>query len=243
MLSSRIIALNPDGSERWNVFVDGVVTGTPAVGADKDVIYVSHNVLNTIDNGERRGKVTVLRDNGGNPTIEAEVFAENRFGPFGPLTVKSTTANGVSNDTVFVAESWGGGYTSDNGYVLFLAPSGGDYALQVFSEWGFSSAVAPTVSRDSDMLWMAGAGTTVGGWVSDSFTSAQSGGPSQPDWQSVFVQKNLENITMGKLYDCDIFFYTSRGVKISYKLGLFHSYQQRFLRWYQPTIRCCLLLR
>jgi hypothetical protein len=160
-------------------------------------MYVSHNVPNTVDNGEQRGKITVLRDNGGSPTIEAEAFAQNRFGPFGPLTVKSTMVNGVSSDTVFVAESWGGGYTPDNGYIFFLRDD--DYTLQVFSTWGFSSATAPTVSVDSDMLWVAGVGTTVGGWIGESYFSAlASEGPAEPDWQSIFVQNNLSNVTMGK---------------------------------------------
>lgn len=196
--TSRIIALNPDGSERWSVFLDGIVVGTPAIGGDKDTIYVSHNVPNIAGNGERRGKITVLRDNGGNPTIEAEALPENRFGPFGPLTVKSTMAGSVLGDVVFVAESWAGGL-ANNGYVYSLAPSRGDYSLRVFSEWGFSSAVAPTVSADSDMLWMAGVGSIVAGWMGESYSSAlSSGNPAQPDWQANFVQSNLQDITMGK---------------------------------------------
>lgn len=197
---SRVIALNPDGSERWIVSLDGEVVGTPAIGLDKDTIYVSHNVPNTVDNGENyRGKITLLRDNGGIPIIAAEIFPEDRFGPFGPLTVKTTTLDDDSSEVVFVAESWGGGYTY-NGYVYYLTPSRGGYALEVFSDWGFSSVAAPAVSANADMLWMAGVGSTVGGWAGDSFTSvfASGGPPAEPNWQSTFVQSGEDNVTMRK---------------------------------------------
>jgi len=166
---------------------------------DKDTIYVSHNVPNDVDNGEQyRGKLTVLRDNGGSPAIVAELLPQDRFGPFGPLTVKSTTLDDGSSEVVFVAESWGGGYEYD-GNVYYLAPSSGGYVLDTFSQWGFSSAAAPAVSADANMLWMAGVGSTVGGWTGDSFaTVIASGAPTEPDWEATFAQAVGQNITIGK---------------------------------------------
>lgn len=180
--------------------LDGVVVGTPAIGADSDVIYISHNVPNPQNNGETdRGRVTVLRDNGGIPSIVTAISPEDRFGPFGPLTVKTTFVGDDVTEVVFVAESWGGGFER-NGNVYYLTSSGGEYSLELFSEWGFSSVAAPAVSADADMLWMAGVGSTVGGWVGEAYTLglASDGRSSDPTWQSSFLQANEVDTTLGE---------------------------------------------
>lgn len=195
---SRIIAINPNGSVRWTVVLEGIVQGTPRMSTDNDTIYVSHNVANTVGEEPYRGKVTVLRDNGGSPSIVASVFPENEFGPFGPLTLKTTSTD---EEVVFVAESYRNGLQF-TGYVYYLAPAGDEYALEIFSEWGFSSRSAPAVGNNAGMLFVGGAGSTVGGWVGDQYSSVLSSGgsPSAPTWQDAFLQdrENENNVTIGK---------------------------------------------
>ena len=202
---SRIIAINPDGSLRWSFVLDGQVAGTPAIGLDKEMIYVSHNIPNTVENGEKyRGMLTVLRDSGDGPIVAAEMLPENSFGPFGPLTLQTTITDDDTTDVVFVAESWGGGYTNNgNGNVYYVNPSSSGYTLQVFSEWGFSSVAAPTVSAGAEKLWMGGVGSNVGGWVSDSSLITSADTPLEPVWQYTFVQQNERNVTMRKYTSCE----------------------------------------
>ena len=188
---SRIIAINPEGSLRWTLTLDGVVAGTPAIG--NDGIYVSHNIPNTVENGEvfYSGKLTVLRDNGqsATPTIVAEVAPQDRFGPFGPLSVQTVTSGDSSRDAVFVAENWNS--TSNDGYVYYLDALGKDYELKVLSEWGVSSVTRPAVSLDGTMLWMGGASSTVAGWVGDSSVETiVATGARQPNWEVSLVQSD-----------------------------------------------------
>lgn len=197
---SRIIALNGDGTERWSAPLEGIVVGTPAIGSDKNTIYVSHNVPNEEDSDEPyRGMLTVLSDGGGTPAVVAQVFpTEDTLGPFGPLTVKPTTS---ANETevVFVAERWAGGYEYQ-GNVYYMTRSSDGYALEIFSEWGFSSASVPAVGAGANILFMAGVGGTAAGWTNESYSSVltSGGAPANPDWQSEFVQSGEQNVTLGK---------------------------------------------
>jgi hypothetical protein len=154
---------------------------------------VSHNVPNNLTDGEEyySGKLTVLRDNGQDGTaptiVTAMISPDDRFGPFGPLTVQTvTSAVNSTRDAVFVAENWNG--TLNEGYVYYLDSKGGKYELKVLSDWGVSSVTRPAVSPDGTMLWMGGAGSTVAGWVGDSSVdNIVASGPLQPDWEDAFV--------------------------------------------------------
>ena len=170
------------------------MAGSPVIGFDNDIIYFSHNVPNTVDNGELyRGKLTIVRDNGGTPTVVAEILPEDRFGPFGPVTAQTAVVNaGENRDVVFVAESWGEGLgTNGHVYYLFPSPSDGTYELQVFSDFALPSVTRPAVGEGADKLWLAGGGSIVAGWVGDSsfltaFTDETL--PVDPAWNTDFDQ-------------------------------------------------------
>jgi hypothetical protein len=173
-VSSRVMAVNRDGSLRWSVNVDGIVVGTPVASAT--AIYLSHNV-------QGKGYLSViLTTTGDAPELAASLAPEDRDGPFGPpsaVVLSSQNAgagannnNQNANDVVAVAESWGDGYTED-GSIYVLVPSaefedwGGrgneSYELRLVSDWPFSAVTRPLLSGTS--LYMGATGSQIAGWA------------------------------------------------------------------------------
>jgi hypothetical protein len=174
IVSSRVMAVNLDGSLRWSVNVAGIVVGTPV--ASGTAIYLSHNV-------EGKGYLSViLTTTEDAPELTASLAPEDRDGPFGPPSAvvlssqNAAAANDNNNqnakDVVAVAESWGDGYTED-GSIYILVPSaefedwGGrgneSYELRLVSDWPFSAVARPLLSGTS--LYMGGTGSQIAGWA------------------------------------------------------------------------------
>ena len=103
IITSRIIALNMDGSLRWIVPVDGKIAGTPQPGQNGSALYVSRNVVDDVDIQNNKGHLSVIRPT--SPT-SAELTASLTppvpgneggpaqgntlgFAPLGPPTVTS----------------------------------------------------------------------------------------------------------------------------------------------------------
>lgn len=171
---SRVVAVGMDGTFQWGVVVPGRIVGNPVLGETKPILYVSHNVngvgaISVIQMNSTRGSATIVATFSSPATEQA-----SGNGPFGPPVVQpggSTTVLG--GDIVLVAESWGGGFTEDQGGLYMLSPTaefeatGGlsteSYQLQRISSWPSSAIAAPLIEGDS--VFLSAAGGTVVGWT------------------------------------------------------------------------------
>mmetsp|Transcript_19097 Transcript_19097/g.21580 ORF Transcript_19097/g.21580 Transcript_19097/m.21580 type:complete len:1376 (+) Transcript_19097:201-4328(+) len=170
IVSSRVIAVNLDGTYKWSVQIEGRVEGNPVVG--KSGIFVSHNSDNGI------GYLSVIRidpDNG-SANIVATVSPRatqpgNVNGPFGPPALQQRSyEDEYLDDVVVVAENWDQGYSEDQGglYMLTLDTTDDEsftltsgYLLQKISSYSHSAFAPPLVYGDSIFLGSAG-GTLAG---------------------------------------------------------------------------------
>mmetsp|Transcript_57 Transcript_57/g.115 ORF Transcript_57/g.115 Transcript_57/m.115 type:complete len:954 (+) Transcript_57:137-2998(+) len=174
-VTSRIIAVNPDGSMRWTVLVEGYVAGTPVISSDGSKVFVSCNT----DTG---GLVKVIGDNddNGNAKVIADLFSVDHTAPFTPVTLREVSPG---KDYVFVAESTDDGFALE-GNIFFIDES---LELRVFSVWERSAVHRPIVSNDGDSLWMGGTGSVVAGWGIDA-----GGPPFSPRFEEA-VQPSRQN--------------------------------------------------
>lgn len=185
--SSRVLAVNLDGSLRWSVQVPGRIQGNPVVG--RSGIYVSHNV-----DGSGSLSVIMVNNNNNGEGVSAEVVATlvgtDEFGntdaPLGPPAIQPPLEEDEDSteDIVLVAENWDQGYNTEQGRLYMLTrttefeDTGGrgneSYELGTISTWPFSSTVPPVVVRNSVFLAAAGANlagyTGLGGIRSGRFT-------------------------------------------------------------------------
>lgn len=165
---SRVIAVDGEGTVVWSQDLSGYIEGTPVVGVTG--IYISHNELN--DSGTFEGRVSVVVvANGDNAAVAAEIFPEDRFEAFGPLTGQTTLLDGEERDVIFWGETNNNG---GDGFLYALMPSdtfnlfgvGKDaYSLVQLGVWRRRLITKPTVRRDLSGLFMAGGGSYVAGWV------------------------------------------------------------------------------
>lgn len=165
---SRVIAVDGEGTEVWSVDVSGYIEGTPVVGVTG--IYISHNELN--DSGTFEGRVSVVVvANGHTAAVAAEIFPEDRFEAFGPLSSQTLKIGGQERDIVFWGETNNNG---GDGFLYALMPSGtfnlfgvGEdaYSLVRLGVWRRTLITKPTVRRDLSGLFMGGGGSFVAGWV------------------------------------------------------------------------------
>lgn len=170
-VNSRVIAVDLSGSLRWSVSLEGRVVGTPLLGKNQAMLYVSRNV-------EGKGYLSVILATSNKPEITASL--EGGGAPFGPpsLSLPSGQDNDknpqAGSDLVVVAESSGNGYVEDGGIYLLqhsseFEDSGGrgneSYEFKQISELWFS-AVAPPLFRGTS-LWVGGTGSTFVGWTAN----------------------------------------------------------------------------
>ena len=194
---------------RWGMEVSGYVEGTPVIGISGYSVYVSHNV--PVSEGYQ-GVVTVILDNGGNAVVAAEFSAANRSVPFGPLTARDDSSNGVHKDAVFWGESSTDGsagdlllyilrqsdlYTQNNGI-------GSDsYSLKTFGTWGTSLVMKPAVSADLSGLWVGGGSSTVAGFTGalGPASNTGTGDPVSAGWE-ITLEKPGWDPSQRKLVRC-----------------------------------------
>jgi hypothetical protein len=171
--SSRLLAVNLDGSLRWSLDVDGVVQGTPVVGQNGRAVYVVHNAVAATF---PKGKLSVVLINDDAPIITASKSSWNPNAPFGPPSraIGFDNNRGGEHDIIAIAESWGEGYLQQ-GSIHLLVPStlfantGGvgeeSYELRFASAYPFSAVARPTLSADGASLWIAAQASNIAGWT------------------------------------------------------------------------------
>ena len=211
-VSSRVIAVNLDGTLRWSVPVEGIIAGKPLVGSD-GTIYISHNVENDSSSGQsdsRMGYLSVILEFADDQAEITASLSEAGNAPFGPLTLVSAAPQGgqqgqrpgeASFDTVdyvAVAESWDYGYRAAGGvHMLFRTAQYDDlngqgtesYELRNAAFWPYSTVTRPTLSSTGESLWMNGHSSTVGGWTDNRDLSDVISGRNEaifPRWTVAF---------------------------------------------------------
>jgi hypothetical protein len=212
-ISSRVMAVNMDGTLRWSVPIDGTIVGTPVVGSNGRLLYVSHT-----DN-TNKGFLSVLLTNedGTSAELTASLSPADRDAPFGPPAIQRTLEEGNNNDPssvgdrIVVAENWDDGYT-EQGSIYLLSPSpdfedaGGrgseSYQLLLVSRasWNFSAVMAPLFVGSS--LWIGGTSSNLAGWTANRDISNVLGGNQEdvdPRW-STQLEPNARNESQRKCY-------------------------------------------
>eukprot|EP00536_Pseudo-nitzschia_multiseries_P005699 jgi/Psemu1/285971/fgenesh1_pg.110_\ len=189
-VTSRVIAVNMDGSFRWSVQVSGRIEGSPLVG--NNGIYVTHN-----DNGAGRVSVIRTQSNGRGfvaATVGPTATEPGSVVPLGPPALQkpafsnqnqnqNQNRNQIQNeggDVVIVAESWDSGFSVTTGGLYMLSTTNSasasatdaeqkdnetDYELVKISSWPRSAIAPPLVHGDSIFLGVAGG--LIGGFTGD----------------------------------------------------------------------------
>lgn len=193
--SSRLLAVNLDGSLRWSLDVDGVIQGTPVVGQNGGAVYVVHNAVGAT---LPKGKLSVVLINDDAPTITASVSSWNPNAPFGPPShaIGFDSNRGGEHDIIAIAESWGEGYLQQ-GSIHLLVPStqfvnnGGvgaeSYELRFASAYPFSAVARPALSADGASLWIAAQASNIAAWTGNRDLSDVLSGKQQnrnPRWNT-----------------------------------------------------------
>jgi hypothetical protein len=205
---SRLLAVNLDGTIRWSLPLSGSVVGKPVQAAQKDKLFVVHNVLNFIGSSPTRGEVSVilLQQDNSQPTVTASIAPLDSQGPLGPPTA-ATLVDGTQ--VVVFAEAWDNGYTADNGRVFLLKPSSlynefggqGDeaYELALMSTWTVASVTRPAVVADENLqVFCGGAAARLSGWSSVSNVVTGSQQNVAPTWDMT-LSPNLGNASQREL--------------------------------------------
>jgi hypothetical protein len=203
--SSRLLAVNLDGTLRWSLDVDGVIQGTPVVGQNGQAVYVVHNAVD-------EGKLSVVLINDDAPTITASMFSEeNENAPFGPPShaIGFDNNRGGEHDIIAIAESWGEGFLQE-GSIHLLVPSdrfadtGGvgeeSYELLFASGYPFSAVARPALSADGASLWIAAQSSNIAGWTGNQDLSQVLSGrrdDRNPGW-ATRVQPGTTNFNQRK---------------------------------------------
>jgi len=159
--TSRIVAVNPDGTLKWLVSLSGYVVGTPVIGVDGTNIYVSHNIRNS--SGDYEGFITVILGSKG-VVLYSELQEADRIGPYGPL---ANTVGTDGSDLVMWADSSSDGYASSGGTIFMLVQSQNSSGLEVksFSNSTFTSVTKPAFLNTS--MWMGGHESRLAAWIID----------------------------------------------------------------------------
>ena len=187
-VESRILAVNSDGSLRWEVSLSGYVEGTPLIGqADPTKVYVSLNVPdeavgNVYDPDVYRGSVVVLNEAGAEAGgVEVTASKQSQPVPFGPLALRMVEIRGQTRDIIFATENRGGGHVLAGGiyvlspteeYDLRLGRGNGAYELRTLSRWLRSSIAPCVISADGDKLYAGGAGSSLAAFDLGTFVTS-----------------------------------------------------------------------
>jgi hypothetical protein len=202
IVSSRVIAVNMDGTHKWSVQVEGKIEGNPVVG--KTGIFISHN-----SNDGNIGYLSIIRtdpNNGTGNIVDTVSPTATRpgsvNGPFGPPALQqrpgwSYDEEDYADDIVIVAENWDEGFSENQGglYMLTLSttddesssPPTSGYQLQKISSYSYSAIAPPLVYGDS--IFLGSAGGTLAGFTGDrrsDLSGILSGRESEinPRWQN-----------------------------------------------------------
>jgi hypothetical protein len=224
IVSSRVIAVNMDGTLKWSVQVEGKIEGNPVVG--KTGIFISHNSNDGI------GYLSIIRIDPINKTgnIVATVSPTatqpgSVNGPFGPPALQqrpgwSYDEDEYADDIVIVAESWDEGFSVNQGglYMLSLSTTGDEsspptsgYQLQKISSYSYSAIAPPLVYGDS--IFLGSAGGTLAGFTGDRRTDLSgilSGRENEinPRWQNE-VSPDPLNASQRKLFNDSLHLFVS----------------------------------
>lgn len=205
--NSRVIAVNMDGTLRWSVAVEGTIVGTPVVGSNGRLIYVSHNDSNN------KGFLSVIlsTEQGTVAELTASLSPEGRDAPFGPPALQQTPGQeeSTNGDLVAVAESWDDGFMQLGGLYMLLPSAdfedtGGrgptSYQLAVISQsvWSLSAVMAPLFVDSS--LWIGGTSAVIAGWTNNRDLANvldRSEEDVNPEWLFALT-RNPENMSQRK---------------------------------------------
>jgi len=215
-VKSRVLAVNSDGTLRWEVALAGYVEGTPLIGqADPTKIFVSLNVpdaavQNVFDPDFYRGRVVVINEaDDGDVAVTAS--KETQQVPFGPLALRVVKVRGERRDIVFVTENRGKGHVPAGG-IYVLNPStehdlrrgrgDGAYELRTLSRWLRSSIARCVVSENGNSLWASGTGSRLAGFDLGSFvTSVGEKEIIEATWEAT-TSASYRNDTQRKFLTC-----------------------------------------
>eukprot|EP00978_Attheya_sp_CCMP212_P048755 scaffold570350_cov63-Attheya_sp.AAC.1 len=128
-VQSRVLAVNKNGSLRWSLELEGVVSGTPVISADGNHIYVTHNVNGT-------GSLSVLTSSKPGGVI----FKKDESTEYGPLA--------LTDEGLFWGEATDLGM-AHNGTAYFMNISDVLYTTDVYSV-EFTTTVPPTASGETN---------------------------------------------------------------------------------------------
>lgn len=224
IVSSRVIAVNMDGTLKWSVQVEGKIEGNPVVG--KTGIFISHNSNDGI------GYLSIIRIDpiNGTGNIVATVSPTaaqpgSVNGPFGPPALQqrpywSYDENEFADDIVIVAESWDEGFSVNQGglYMLLLSTTGDEsssptsgYQLQKISSYSNSAIAPPLVYGNS--IFLGSAGGTLAGFTGDRKSDLSvilSGRENEidPRWQNEVSPSPL-NASQRKFFDDSLHLFVS----------------------------------
>ena len=151
--------MNNDGTLLWSVPIRGYVEGTPVIGVNGTLIYVSHNARD--DNGDYQGFVTVIGTDIDGTIMNEELSPSNRKATFGPLAIRTDSEG---NDVVVWAENNNEGFDEDSGQIYFMALNEtGDLGVTTISNATFSSITRPAIL--DNVVWMGGHASKVTAWT------------------------------------------------------------------------------
>lgn len=213
-VESRILAVNSDGSLRWEVSLSGYVEGTPLIGqADPTKVYVSLNdpdvaMDNVYDPDFYRGSVVVLNEARAEARgVEVTASKQSQPVPFGPLALRTVEIRGQTRDIIFVTENRGSGHVLAGGiyvlspteeYDLRLGRGNGAYVLRTLSRWLRSSIARCVISSNGDKLYAGGARFNLAAFDLGSFvTSIGDIGMIESKWEKT-ISASIRNDTQRK---------------------------------------------
>jgi hypothetical protein len=181
-VSSRLLAVNIDGTLRWTLAVEGTVVGKPFVGADQNTFYIVHNIPSSTTAADAPGvgriSVIVVDPIDGLPLVTATLPETADNAPFGPATGKTIQQqqgpnNSSELDIVVFGENNDNGLSAQ-GALYMLIPSnenealGGRgnaaYDLRLVFDFSRSTVARPAVSADGTAIYMGQQQSRLSGW-------------------------------------------------------------------------------
>jgi hypothetical protein len=166
LLCSRLLALSPTGHLRWIASLNGIVAGTPQIGASGKAVYVTHNAKSAISGTYIAGKLSVFRDDllgiGGEvPLQDAGAFGyASKEAPFSPPAVVVSYSS-LFADQVYWSEAWDNGQAA---FGLMYQFNSSSYQVSALSRTSSSSIVAPLLSTNGTSMFLGGRASTIYGW-------------------------------------------------------------------------------
>lgn len=152
---SRVIALSNAGNILWSEIIGGVAIGTPVIGNNGNLLYITHNVKQRKSDKFARGFLSILRSRDGYVIFNDSADSS---APFGPLALSSRNGK----DTLYWGQSWDSGYTLSGRMYQYDSVHERIVHLQR-TNWSVDSA--PLVSKHGHSLWVGGSQSHIFGWL------------------------------------------------------------------------------